>query len=148
MIKIYSDAAYKAQTKEAGIGVQIISGDQRIQNKVYISKAFDNHWAEFLALISALNYLSNNFDLDQPILFYSDSKILIDSIEKGYSGHAEYKQPLSYILDKLESLDLFFPKWIPESENKGADNLAKQALRLEGKLYKVMKADPINFFDL
>lgn len=136
MIKIYSDAAYNPNTKEAGIGIQIIVGNQRVLNKLHIQSVFDNHLAEFIGLISALNYIEAEYPLEQAILFYSDSKILIQSIDKKYSNHSEYQPALAYILDKIKLMELFFPKWIPEVENKGADHLAKQALRLEGKVFK------------
>ncbi|XJS11496.1 ribonuclease HI family protein [Aerococcaceae bacterium WGS1372] len=148
MIKIYSDAAFKQKTREVGIGIQIISEEQRILNKTYIPWVFDNHVAEFLALISALNYVTTNFELDQAVLFYSDSRILIESLEKAYSKHDEYSKPLAYLLNQLDTIPLFFPKWIPEAQNKGADHLARQALRREGKLYKAFDTPIIDYSDL
>lgn len=148
MIKIYSDAAYNPKTKEAGIGIQIMKDNQRILNKLFIQSVFDNHLAEFMGLISALNYIESEYHLEQTVLFYSDSKILIDSIEKRYSNHGEYQQALTYILDKIDSIELFFPQWIPEANNKGADHLAKQALRTEGKLYKSITEEPVNYSTL
>ena len=37
---------------------------------------------------------------------------------------------LAQALDLVNQLDLFFIKWIPSSENKSADQLARRAIRL------------------
>lgn len=148
MIKLYTDAAFNPKTYEAGIGIQIASDNIQINRKIYLSNAFDNHWAEFVGLLAALNYIEATKGSDQIIQFNSDSKILIESLEKKYSKHVEYKQVLELIMEKVVNNDLFFPKWIPESENKGADTLAKQALRLEGKIDQEFNEFPIDYSKL
>lgn len=134
MIKINTDAAYNPNTKEAGIGIQIMLGKERVQLKVYVSEVSDNHIVEFLALIIGLNYLNQHYDKNETIIYQSDSKIVIQSLEKEYVKNQKYKHLLDYILLMKKDWIQFYPSWIPEAENRGADALAKQSLRKEGAL--------------
>ena len=136
MIKISTDAAFNPKTQESGIGIQINHGQQQELIKIHISKVMDNHVAEFLALIGALNYVKTHLDINQIIMYQSDSKIVIQSIEKKFAKNKEYKKLLDYILKIINDSPTFFANWIPEAQNRGADSLARQALRKEGKIAK------------
>lgn len=138
MIKINTDAAYNPNTQETGIGIHIVHDNHRELIKIFVSEVTDNHIAEFIALIAAINYIQTNLDTNQIITYQSDSKIVIQSIEKQYVKNIEYKKLLDYILSIINEYPTFFASWIPEAQNRGADSLAKQALRKEGKLEKTI----------
>lgn len=135
MIRINTDAAYNPVTKEAGIGIIIQDNDDRKLYKIFVAHASDNHMVEFLALYESLQILKAA-DSQEIIAYQSDSKIVIDSIDKKFAKQNRYNNLLQDIVPLIEQHDMFFATWVPESQNKGADQLAKQALRKEGNLLK------------
>ena len=58
----------------------------------------------------------------------SDSQIVCAAVEKRYAKNAEFAAILEKILDIIDSLDLFFIKWIPDDQNKAAHALAREAV--------------------
>lgn len=126
MLKIYIDAASKGNPGPSGIGIFIKGEGHFIQINEYIGET-NNHIAEFTALIRALEEakkLGSNF-----ISVRSDSKIVVSSIEKRYAKNDEFKPLLNRALELFDGFEYCFIKWIPESENRAADQLAKDALR-------------------
>lgn len=128
MIKIYIDAATNQSTNTSAGGMIVIKDKQ--QQQIHHSlMSITNNEAEFEMLVFALNYsLSNNWQ-NQTIFIYSDSKIVIQSIEKKYAKDERFKPFLTNILSLMNQFDLLFIEWIEEKQNKGADHLAKQALQ-------------------
>ncbi|MCP0886172.1 ribonuclease HI family protein [Ligilactobacillus sp. WILCCON 0076] len=126
MIKLYTDAATRKDLSSAGI--LIIHKNIQLQLK-YPLKAMDNHEAEFLAVIKGLTETLAQFNSTEAIFLYSDSKIVIDSINKQYSKH--YSTQLQQILLLLEKFSLVTYQWIPEKQNQGAHTLALQALHAQ-----------------
>ena len=132
MIKIYTDAAYRMSTGEGGLGL-IIEGPSRLSLKFYVLGVKDNHQVEFMALELALKRLFDDKISDDILTIYSDSKILVDSIEKKFVKDPDYKYHLENILDFFKDYSHVFVNWIPDRSNKGADHLARQALNKQGK---------------
>jgi ribonuclease H len=60
---------------------------------------------------------------------HTDSKVTADAIEKNYTKKESNRIVLKEIQKKVKHFPQLFVKWIPESENKGADQLARQALQ-------------------
>ncbi|MGO4927707.1 ribonuclease HI family protein [Fundicoccus sp. Sow4_D5] len=135
MIKIYTDGAYQMKTQAAGLAIIIQRHGQQKQYKIHIAKVFDNHQAEFMALDQALRILETENLLGESLFFYSDSKIVVQSVEKEYVKETQYRVLLESILCRFRLSPLAFIQWLPEKENKGADVLAKQALHQQGKLF-------------
>mgnify|MGYP003506722296 CR=1 FL=1 len=74
----------------------------------------DNHRAEFIALIRALEEakkLGSNL-----ISVRSDSKIVVSSVEKRYVKNELYKPLLEQALNLADEFDLFFIKWISRTK--------------------------------
>jgi len=88
----------------------------------------DNHSAEFEALLYGLRYLKTQNKQEQLIFCYTDSKLVAESIRKKYTKQAEHRLYLEEALQNMGAFTNFYLEWVPEKENKGADNLAKQAL--------------------
>lgn len=131
MIKISTDAAFNPKSCQAGIGIIIQNKDIK-EIKIHYHRLFDNHLAEFIALYEALKQLEPK-DFQEIIFYQADSKIVIDALEKEYVKHAEYSKLLEAILGISQDIPQFYFKWVPEAQNKGADNLSRQALHKEGK---------------
>ena len=60
---------------------------------------------------------------------HTDSKVTADAIEKNYTKKESNRIVLKEIQKKVKHFPQLFVKWIPESENRGADQLARQALQ-------------------
>jgi ribonuclease HI len=128
MLRIYVDAATKGNPGPSGGGIVIVG--ERIHDQIHVPLGeCSNHEAEFRVLIQALQLLLEKYETDQTIVIHSDSKIVVQTIEKNYAKNPLF-QPYLDTYHQLESkFSLLLIKWIPESQNKGADTLAKQALQ-------------------
>ncbi|MGX9133910.1 ribonuclease HI family protein [Rummeliibacillus sp. JY-2-4R] len=126
MLEVYIDAASAGNPGPSAIGI-FIKGEG---HQVKISEPIgitNNHIAEFKALIRGLQEaakLSTGM-----ISVRSDSKIVVASIEKEFVKNEEYKPYLEEALKISHQFDLFFIKWIPDSQNKAADALARQGIQ-------------------
>ncbi|MEK4761258.1 ribonuclease HI family protein [Viridibacillus sp. FSL E2-0187] len=126
MIELYIDAATAGNPGPSAIGIFIKGEGQLIKIGEAIGEN-DNHTTEFIALVRGLTEalkLSTGM-----ISVRSDSKIVVASIEKEYVKNEAYKPYLEEALELTKKFDLFFIKWIPSSENRAADTLAREALR-------------------
>ncbi|USS87512.1 ribonuclease HI family protein [Fructilactobacillus hinvesii] len=128
-IKVYSDAAEQPRTKQCSAGILMIVNHQQIQIKQLLT-ATDNHSAEFqaceLALQTLVHRLSDTEQKNAVVNYYTDSKIVAESLQKNYAKHYQT------FVDRIEQLQqvfaFFFVNWIPDHENQGAHQLALQAL--------------------
>ncbi|GMA47171.1 ribonuclease HI family protein [Tetragenococcus muriaticus] len=131
MIKTYIDASTKGNPGPSGGGIVLFSEDKDIyeQKSFAISTSLTNHQAEFAVFSYLLDHLYTQDLHTQTILVYTDSKILAQTIQKNYTKNQNFKKYLNEIQKKLQNFALLFIKWIPEANNKGADNLARQGLQ-------------------
>lgn len=128
MLKIYVDAATKGNPGPSGGGI-VILGDginEQIQLPLDICS---NHEAEFKVFIEALILLIKRQRTNETILICSDSKIVVQSIEKKHAKNPLFKPYVLKFLELEPIFSLLIVQWIPENQNKGADTLARQALR-------------------
>lgn len=89
----------------------------------------DNHEAEFAALVKGLMIcLEKGYKI---VSFRTDSQAVEQAVLKRYAKNQRYNSHLQEALKLIDQLDLFFIKWIPEKQNKTADELAKKALQLQ-----------------
>ncbi|KRL83905.1 ribonuclease HI family protein [Ligilactobacillus apodemi] len=123
MVKLYTDAATKKDNSATGI--LLVTATQQFQLKQKIT-ASNNHQAEFKAAILGFEYLLEHFPETENVFFYSDSKIVIDSLTKKYSK--SFAKELAQLLELQQNFPLVINQWIADSQNKGAHTLALQAL--------------------
>ena len=112
MIKLYTDAASKNNLSSAGI--LLVHDKKQIQLSQPLS-ASDNHQAEFQAAIAGFKQALSQFANEETVFFYSDSQLVIDSLNKNNS--------------LIDSFKLVVWQWVPEKDNKGAHQLALQGLK-------------------
>tara|TARA_B100000959_G_C14966457_1_gene617954 strand:- start:579 stop:1022 length:444 start_codon:yes stop_codon:yes gene_type:complete len=80
MIKIYTDGSSRGNPGPGGYGIVLLYKDKRKElSQGY--KLTTNNRMELLAVIKALEALKNNI-ID--IIIYSDSKYVVESVEKGW----------------------------------------------------------------
>lgn len=130
MLKLYTDAAVKASTGRAGIGF-VVSGNALYEQIAIPLEGNDwnNHLAEFEAIKQALNWIIEKGWNDQTVFLYSDSKTAVDAVHKEFAKQPLFQTYTEIILALLDQFPVCVTEWIPEKNNKGADNLARQALR-------------------
>ncbi|SLM87173.1 MULTISPECIES: ribonuclease HI family protein [Vagococcus] len=129
MIKIYIDAATHQTKNISAGGMIVLLNKEQLQIKQTL-RAKTNNEAEFEILLFALEFALNNNWNQETIFIYSDSQIVIQSLEKKYAKEDSFSTLLNQILTLMNKFDFIFIEWQGEKQNKGADNLARQALQL------------------
>ncbi len=126
MLEVFIDGASAGNPGPSGIGI-FIKGEGHL---IKISEPIgltDNHHAEFLALVRALKEIQPLNP--QLVSLKSDSKIVLSSIEKRYVKKESFQLLLQEALEIIDTVPLFFTKWISDHENRAADTLARQAIQ-------------------
>ncbi|WP_423189366.1 ribonuclease HI family protein [Alkalibacterium sp. f15] len=136
MLKIYSDAAVSPNEKIAGAGLVIVGENLYEQLSIPLSSTKDNHLAELLAFYHAVNWPIEQQRTNEWTVFHTDSQLVAEAIKKNHIKNILYVEVFQSIMSSLAHLSFYEIKWIPEKENKGADNLAKQALAKQRKSRK------------
>lgn len=129
MIRLYTDAAVKGNPGPAGVGILVLTDDGQHQITIPLSNTWNNHHAEFQAVILGLQILKEKGLTEEMVFCYTDSLIVAQSIEIEYVKDIITKPYLEEILHLIDQFSIVTTTWIPESKNKGADNLARQALQ-------------------
>ncbi|MTD38995.1 reverse transcriptase-like protein [Erwinia sp. CPCC 100877] len=128
MLRIYVDAATKGNPGPSGGGIVLLGENFHEQLHVSLGTC-SNHEAEFNVFIQALQLVLEKNLHHQTVVIHSDSKIVVETLEKNHAKNALFK-PYLHKFQQLEpAFTLLLVKWLPESKNKGADTLARQALQ-------------------
>lgn len=128
MIKIFIDAATNQTTNTSAGGMLFLRNGQQLQKHVPLL-AKTNNEAEFEMMVKTLEFLISEDFQTETIFIYTDSKIVMESLHKGYAKDSRFKVHLEVILTLSHEFPSLFIEWIEEKNNKGADNLARQALQ-------------------
>ncbi|SES76127.1 ribonuclease HI [Salinibacillus kushneri] len=126
MIEVYTDGAARGNPGPAGAGIYIKAQGTNYEYS-YSLASLSNHEAEFIAVIRALEICQEKFP-DEILSFRSDSKIVVDVIEADFTKNKTFLPLLQEIREKSSLFPYFFIKWIPEKQNKHADELARKAI--------------------
>lgn len=125
MLEVYVDAATAGNPGESGIGIFIKGENHHLKLSESIG-VMTNHEAEFVALVRGLEEAAK---LGSSLVsMRSDSKIVVSSVDKRYVKSETFQPHLARALAIIDTLPLFFIKWIPDSENRAADTLARAAI--------------------
>lgn len=126
MIELYTDAATRGNPGESAIGVFWKGNGSEGYHSEKIGVC-SNHEAEFIALREGIRHV---LPLQPDILSIRvDSKIVADAVERNYTKNPTFKPILNEIHTLLDSIPMFFVKWIPDKENRAAHRMATEALR-------------------
>lgn len=132
MLKVYIDASTKGNPGPSGGGILIVHENKQEQLSIPLSKG-SNHQAEFEIFLKTLEFLKEKGLNNETILCYSDSKVLVSTVDKNHTENSSFFCYLEKIKQLLPNFHLLILQWIPENKNKGADNLARQALQKQLK---------------
>lgn len=129
MIRVKTDAAVNGNPGKVGIGIEILYKKQQFLFKENSELLMDNHQAELWAIYRALIILQEKEWYQEMIFLNSDSKFAMMAIEKNYTKQIAYQDILKKVQEERKKFPQLFLEWIPEKENRGADQLARQALQ-------------------
>ncbi|WP_339227383.1 reverse transcriptase-like protein [Oceanobacillus sp. FSL K6-2867] len=128
MIEVYTDGAASGNPGLSGAGIYIKYGSNAYEYTFPLGY-LSNHEAEFHAIIKALEICQQSFP-NEIVSFRSDSKVVVDVIEKDFTKNKTFLPLLDRIREASQGFPYFFIKWIPEKQNGHADRLARKAIRL------------------
>ena len=129
MIRVRTDAAVNGNPGKVGIGIEILHQKQQFLFKENSELLMDNHQAELWAIYRALIILQEKEWHHDVIFLNSDSKFAMMAIEKNYTKQVAYQEILKKVQEERKKIPQLFLEWIPEKDNRGADQLARQALQ-------------------
>ncbi|MGY0692438.1 ribonuclease HI family protein [Virgibacillus sp. FSP13] len=129
MIEVYTDGASSGNPGTSGAGIYI-KADGNIHEFSFPLSTLSNHEAEFEAVLKALQVCKEHFP-DEILSFRSDSRIVVDVVEKDFTKNQTFLPYLEKIRAEASSFPHFFIKWIPEKKNNHADQLARKAIHLQ-----------------
>lgn len=129
MIEVYTDGASKGNPGPSGIGI-VIKADKKLYEYAFLVGNLSNHEAEFHAVIKGLELCKTYFPNDI-LSFRTDSKVVVDTIEKNYTKNTAFLPLLTSIQEQIMEFPYFFIKWIPEKQNYLADRLARNIIQKE-----------------
>ncbi|HAQ08005.1 MAG TPA: ribonuclease HI [Bacillus bacterium] len=126
MIEVYIDGASAGNPGPSGAGIFIKADGEVFRYSIPLGD-MSNHEAEYYAFIKALEIcLEKGFHV---VSFRTDSQLVNAAVEKEFVKNKLYAPLLEKALTLAGQFELFFMKWIPSSENKAADELARKAAR-------------------
>lgn len=126
MIEVYIDGASAGNPGPSGAGIFIKADGEVFRYSIPLGN-MSNHEAEYHAFIKALEIsIEKGF---KSVSFRTDSQLVNAAVEKEFAKNKLYAPLLEKALMLAGQFDLFFMKWIPSSENKTADDLARKAVR-------------------
>ena len=129
MIRVRTDAAVNGNPGKVGIGIEILYEKQQFLFKENADQLMDNHQAELWAIYRDLIILQEKGWHYEVVFLNSDSKFAMMAIEKNYTKQVAYQEILKKVQEERKKIPQLFLEWIPEKENRGADQLARQALQ-------------------
>jgi ribonuclease HI len=128
LIEVYIDGASAGNPGPSGAGI-FIKGNGITEKYSIPLGIMSNHEAEYHAFIKALEICLEKGYGDSVVSFRTDSELVNRAIEKEFVKNKLYAPLLEQALNLTKQFHLFFMKWIPSAENKGADELARQGIR-------------------
>lgn len=129
-IHIYTDGASRGNPGPAASAVAITAPDGRLY-KVFGRRVGEqtNNYAEYTALVMALQYLIKNRLNDRRILFHLDSELIVKQVQGSYKVKEKTLKPLyAKVTDYLLMIKQFAFKWIPREKNTLADTHCRHLL--------------------
>jgi ribonuclease HI len=134
MVDVFIDGASAGDPGPSGIGILIKESDGSTTEYAIPIGLKNNHEAEFLALFHALKLCYEKGI--RMVSVKTDSQLVDGAFNKKYVKNAAFQPLLAHILELETKFDYVFVKWIPSSQNKKTDHLARHAIQTQKKLEK------------
>lgn len=125
-MEVFVDGASAGNPGPSGAGI-VLKAEGIYEQFAIPLAVMTNHEAEFIAIKLGLEEaIKKQATL---IRLYSDSKVAIEAIHKRHAKNPLFKPHLEAILEMADTFELFFAEWRNVSQNKQADQLARQAIK-------------------
>ncbi|MCY9184217.1 RNase H family protein [Bacillus halotolerans] len=128
--EIYVDGASAGNPGPSGIGIYIKHEGKAESFSIPIGM-HTNQEAEFLALIEGMKLCAAR--RYQSVSFRTDSDIVERAADLEIVKNKAFQSFVEEIIRLKMAFPLFFIKWIPGKQNQKADQLAKEAIRMNDK---------------
>jgi ribonuclease HI len=127
---VYIDGASSGNPGDAGVGIIFTQGEETLKNiSRYIGQQ-TNNVAEYTALVLALQEALAM--KTGTVRVFSDSELLCRQIKGEYKVRSDNIRALfSQAVRLIQEFDRFSVHHIPREQNRGADKLAKLAVKTE-----------------
>lgn len=129
MITVFTDGATSGNPGKSGAGIFIKADGETLEFSIPLEGHLTNHEAEFHAVIKALEICKEKFP-GEILAFQSDSQTVVQTVLKDFTKNKQFIPLLEQIRSLANNFPYFFIKWIPQKNNKHADQLAKQAIHM------------------
>ncbi|MEY4714590.1 MAG: hypothetical protein RIQ37_920 [Actinomycetota bacterium] len=125
---LQADGASRGNPGDAAYGAVILDENRNLIAEIFAPIGVQtNNYAEYTAVIAGLEYLSNNFSVDQ-LLIEMDSKLVIEQLAGRWKINSASLRELNQRAQTLLSGIEYELKWIPREQNSLADSAANKAL--------------------
>jgi len=130
VISVFTDGGSRGNPGISGYGLVIKSGNDIIFEEAKFLGVKTNNEAEYLGLIGALTWISENKKNIEKINIYSDSQLVVRQVQGIYKMKAPHLKPLLTTVHSLiAKIDLPIEfQSVPRELNSHADELANQAM--------------------
>ncbi|MEC1614635.1 reverse transcriptase-like protein [Bacillus mojavensis] len=128
--EIYVDGASAGNPGPSGIGI-FIKHEGKAESFSIPIGMHTNQEAEFLALIEGMKLCATRGY--QSVSFRTDSDIVERAADLEIVKNKAFQPFLEEIIRLKSAFPLFFIKWIPGRQNQKADQLAKEAIRMNDR---------------
>ena len=130
ILSVFTDGGSRGNPGISGYGLVIKSADKVIFEEAKFLGIKTNNEAEYMGLIGALTWISENKKNVEKICIYSDSQLVVRQVQGIYKMKAPHLKPLLASVHSLISeinLPIEFQS-VPREQNSLADELANQAM--------------------
>lgn len=130
VLNVFTDGGSRGNPGISGYGLVIKSGAEIIYQESKFLGIKTNNEAEYLGLIGALTWISENQKDVEKINIFSDSQLMVRQVQGVYKMKAQNLRPLFEVVHSLIS-QISSPiefKSVPREDNSHADELANQAM--------------------
>ncbi len=128
-ITIFTDGASRGNPGRAAIGAVAYKNDSKLFELSESLGVQTNNYAEYMAVIKALEEILARTWQDDKITFFADSKLLVEQLNGNWKVKNENIKPLyGKAKELLQNFDSIKFVHIRREKNKEADALANRAL--------------------
>lgn len=128
MIEIFCDGGSRGNPGQAAYGFVVKKDGKIIKKQAGTIGIATNNFAEYTALIEALEFLAKNF-AGQDLKFNLDSKLIVSQLNGLYKVKSASIRELFIRVRTLEPIfDRIIYNHVPRGQNKEADRLVNLAL--------------------
>ena len=134
---IYTDGAARGNPGDSASGYYIFVNDRLIAKRIFYNGIKTNNNAEYIAVISALKKIAEEYGYSNGIKLFSDSELVVNQLKKNYKVKdeklKEYNKEAMGLISKFDRCDFAsvprtnrYISMVDKDLNKLLDNINKE----------------------